>query len=218
MKVDEMSKIKAVFWLLLFVPCVAIAQHPQHNNAEFNIKKHTTNAVTVQVDSIDASFGRLVGAHQTFHADSADTDTLWVITGTGMDTSRAYISWPYMALYYSFTDTAASSDSIDLIITLYSSAKNEYLNRRGATYPRSESEFPTPFGFYAQEKTLTITSSGVGGSYTESAIGRWILTETAIGNGQWLYITVKGNSNKNKTLSAVTGWIRASFWDGDVIR
>lgn len=186
-------KILPVITLLVLVTGVN-AQHHRHSTAQFIVKPHTPNTTTVERDSVGGGLGLLIGAVD--QAPKVINDSLFSITGTAIDTSFAYRTWPFMGFLLDVDD--AITDSINLRIKFYFGAKSEFLSRR------NESELPPPFGYYAVIDSVDITSNTPAWYYLGS--------NADMPPGSWFYITVEGLTG-NKLTIPVSLRIIASFYD-----
>jgi len=188
---------KKIIPILLLIAATAVnAQHHRHSTAQFLVKPHTSNTTTAEQDSIKGGLGLLVGAIDK--EPSVKSDSLFYITGTGVDTSFVYRTWPYMGFMITANDTSSGGDSVGVRIKFYFGAKSEFFSRK------NESKSPVPFGFYAVIDSVDITS--------ETPKWYYLGDVNSMPPGSWFYVTVTGLSG-NKTASAVSVRINAAFYD-----
>jgi hypothetical protein len=143
------------------------------------VKKHTTNQTTVQKDTVN----------------NASADTLWRLTGTGMDTSRIYKARTgFITFSFLQDDTSAANDSADVEYKIYAAAQRQF----------NPTVFPAFSKFVLQD---SVTISG-------QTAQDWVYTSTGTNrpNVENFYITAEGTAD-NKTLSAVELLIEVSFTD-----
>ncbi len=176
--------------------------HQAHKNRTQFIRKHRTNRVTIQADSIQTgTFGTSVGVG----VGGVQADTLWVIRGARKDTSVAFVAWPYMAHRIAFDDTSDNSgtdDSVKVKIKLFMGSRAERF---------TDQKLPPPFGgtykknYWALVDSVTVTG----------ATPVWkIWTGAAIPNAPWCYFTIEGDATLNKkAIPGSIGTIVADHWD-----
>lgn len=155
--------------------------HSYYKTRSFHIKRHSTNLTTVQVDTFKTGGGGVAA------------DRFWQITGTGMDTSRAYLSWPYMTIRYAFEDTSAT-DSIGYELKVYAGSRGEWATGNYSDPPAFGSSYSAPNWILVDSLTIS------------SATGQWILTSSTFPNSPWLYFTLEGTAD-NVTLTNSVGTI-----------
>lgn len=164
--------------------------HSYYKTRSFAIKKHTTNRTSVQPDTF-----KLGG-------DGVSSNRYWRIKGTKKDTSRVYLTWPFMTVRYSFDDTT-SSDSVGLKLKVFVGSRDEW-NVTNRTYSD-----PPPYGssynnnFWVVIDSLSISSS--------SKNGYWILTDSPFPNSPWLYFTLEGTSINKKATYVVGTMVMDAF-------
>lgn len=176
--------------------------HQAHKNRTQFIRKHRTNRITIQVDSIQTgTFGTSVGVG----VGGVQADTLWVIRGARKDTSVAFMAWPYMAHRFAFDDTSdvtGTDDSVKVKAKLYAGSRSERF---------ADQKLPPPFGgtykknYWALVDSVTITG----------ATPVWkVWTASAIPNAPWYYLVLEGDATLNKkAVPGSIGTIVADHWD-----
>lgn len=169
--------------------------HQYHRSRTQFIRKHISNRVTIQVDSMRAGmFGTAVGVG----VGGIVADTLWTIRGTRKDTSVAFQSWPYMAHRFCFDN---ASDSVDIEVKLWAGSRPESF---------ADQKLPPPFGssstknYWALVDSVTFTGD-------KPVYKTW--TGSPIPPAPWYYLTLEGGSANKKATPGSTGTIVSDHWD-----
>lgn len=160
------------------------------------IRKHTANRITIQVDSVATG---LFGTGYGIGVGGTPSDTGWAIAGTAKDTSVAFMSWPYMAHRFAFTDTTGN-DSVAYQVKLYMGSRPDSFD---------DQKLPPPYGsshsanYWALVDSVTITGSA-------AVYKTW--TASPIPTAPWCYMTIQGTAD-NVTLGSALGTVVADHWD-----
>lgn len=169
--------------------------HQYHRNRTQFIRKHISNRVTIQVDSMQTgTFGTATGVG----VGGIVADTLWTIRGTRIDTSVAFQGWPYMSHRFCFDN---ASDSVEIKARLWAGSRAERF---------TDQKLPPPFGSSSTKNYWALVDSV---TFTGDKPVYKVWTANPIPNAPWFYLTLQGGNTNKKLTPGSTGTIVADHWD-----
>lgn len=173
--------------LCVYLPVETQAQFPytpgnqtEFKQFSFHVKKHTDNRTTPQLDTLKVGGGGVA------------SDTLWTLIATAQETSRVYITSPYMSLWQRWQ--AASTDSAGIRAYLYMATEGNY----------APGKIPGLSDFALIDST-DITRTG-----TQERPKFWIITASARPNFRWMFFILKGTASNTIRPTGTVGRIKLS--------